>query len=172
MPTNQPVMRRIKVLITGMSGVGKSSVITALAKEGLRAIDLDEDGWSVWVPCTGNPTGAKPGYDWLWHEPKLTDLLADHKEGALFLSGCAPNMGKFRSKFDHVVLLSAPIELLLHRVTERQGNPYGKTAEEARQIAANLKEFEPVLRRASTHEIDASQRLEKVVADVLAAARS
>ncbi|MEO1678680.1 MAG: hypothetical protein AAFU80_11045 [Pseudomonadota bacterium] len=45
-------------LITGMSGTGKSTVISELARQGHRALDLDQDGWSRWAPCEGDPTGA------------------------------------------------------------------------------------------------------------------
>ena len=160
----------MKILITGLSGAGKSSVIEALATLGHRAVDLDDDGWSIWLPCTANSTGAKPDHDWLWHERRLTDLLSGHTEGPLFLGGCAPNMGRFTPHFDRVVLLRACLDLLLDRVSRRTGNQYGKTAREARQIAANHDTVEPLLRRASTHEVDADRALEVVGADVLAIA--
>jgi serine kinase of HPr protein (carbohydrate metabolism regulator) len=40
----------VRTLITGMSAVGKSSVISELIKLGHRAIDLDTDEWSQLVP--------------------------------------------------------------------------------------------------------------------------
>jgi dephospho-CoA kinase len=36
-----------RVLLTGMSGTGKSSVIAELKRRGFAAIDMDEPGWSV-----------------------------------------------------------------------------------------------------------------------------
>jgi dephospho-CoA kinase len=36
-----------RVLLTGMSGTGKSSVIAELRSRGFTAIDMDEPGWSV-----------------------------------------------------------------------------------------------------------------------------
>jgi len=57
-----------RILITSMSGTGKSTVIMALIESGLEAHDLDTVGFSHWVPCDGNPTGARPGFDWLWNE--------------------------------------------------------------------------------------------------------
>jgi len=38
-----------RVLITGMSGTGKSSVIEELAARGHRAYDLDTPEWSRWI---------------------------------------------------------------------------------------------------------------------------
>ena len=98
----------MKVLITGMSGTGKSTVIKALAKAGERAVDLDADGWSEWAPCEGNPTGVKSGHDWVWNEDRLYELLTAVIDERLFVAGCAPNMGRFTPLFDRVILLNAP----------------------------------------------------------------
>jgi shikimate kinase len=67
------------------------------------------------------------------------------------------------SKFDHVVLLSAPAEILLARVTHRSTNPYGKKVEEQAEILRYISEVEPQLRATSTTEIDASAPLSHVV---------
>lgn len=160
----------MKVLITGMSGTGKSTVVEALAKAGWRAVDLDVNGWSNWVPCEGNPTGAELGYDWMWDEAKLFELLAEATDEPLFLAGCAPNMGLFTPLFDRIILLSAPAETLLARVAVRTNNSYGKTLAEAERIVANLEEVEPLLRRIATREIDANQSLEIVLDAVVSAA--
>jgi predicted ATPase len=42
-----------KVLITGMSGTGKSTVLAELAQRGFRAVDPDEPGWSRWSDGAG-----------------------------------------------------------------------------------------------------------------------
>ena len=160
----------MKVLITGMSGTGKSTVIKALAKAGQRAVDLDADGWSRWAPCEGDPTGAKPGHDWMWDEVRLFELLAEATDEPLFVAGCAPNMGRFTPLFDRIILLSAPAKALLERVAVRTNNPYGKTMAEAERIVANLEEVEPMLRRIATHEIDANQSPKNILDAVMLAA--
>lgn len=159
----------MKVLVTGMSGAGKSSVIATLASAGHRAFDLDDNGFSEWVPCDGDPTGANPGHDWLWNEKRIDDQLRRCPDGALFLAGCAPNMGKFVPQFDRIILLSASAEVLLSRIESRSNNNYGKAPAEVRQIVENLREVEPRLRRIATLEVDASKPLAHVVAEVLKA---
>ena len=156
----------MNVLITGMSGTGKSSVIIALRDAGHRAIDLDEGGWSGWIPSDGNPTGAKPGHDWLWDETRLKALLAEDHDTPLFVAGCAPNMGQFIQDFEVIVLLSAPLSTLLKRLRRRSGNTYGKAPREVAQIEMNHREIEPRLRRIATHEFDASRALPNVVSNI------
>lgn len=45
-----------RVLLTGMSGTGKSTVIRELAARGYRAIDAGDAGWSH---CCGAPLGMR-----------------------------------------------------------------------------------------------------------------
>jgi shikimate kinase len=150
-----------------MSGTGKSSLISELAEIGYKAVDADADGWSEWVEVDGNPTGAQEGKDWVWREDRIQDLLATEDAKVLFLSGCAENMVRFFPQFDHIVLLSAPAPVILERLATRTDNPYGKRPEEVAQVLSNLQTVEPLLRRASGHEIDTSAPLSDVVAKVL-----
>jgi hypothetical protein len=79
------------------------------------------------------------------------------------VAGCKTNQGKFYSRFDHVVLLSAPAEIILERVALRSTNPYGKSDDERREILRYLSDVEPRLRATSTIEIDASLPLTDIV---------
>lgn len=146
-----------KVLITGMSGTGKSSALHALAERGHHVVDTDDDRWSRWV------TLANGDRDWIWRENAIRDLLVTHTHGNLFVAGCKSNQGKFYPQFDYVVLLSAPAGVLLQRIAARTNNPYGKTAEERARILHDLAVVEPLLRAGATTEIDASQPLADVV---------
>ena len=76
--------------------------------------------------------------------------------------------GGFYPRFDAVVLLSAPLDVLLRRVEQRTTNGYGKSAEERAQIVKNIAVVEPLLRATCTHEIDASQPIDAVVSQLVA----
>jgi thymidylate kinase len=120
-------------------------------------VDTDTDEWSVW---STQPDGSP---DWIWRVGAIGALLDKYENGQLFVAGCKTNQGKFYSSFDHVVLLSAPAEIILERVTNRSTNPYGKSAEERREILRYHSEIEPRLRATATIEIDATAPLVDVV---------
>ena len=145
------------VLVTGMSGTGKSSALRLLAARGHRTVDTDSDEWSYWVTL---PEGSS---DWIWREDKMGDLLRDPVGGSLFVAGCKTNQGRFYGGFDHIVLLSAPVGVLLARVATRTDNPYGSSTADREMIRRHVEEVEPRLRASATIEIDATAPLEDVV---------
>jgi len=93
----------------------------------------------------------------------MADLLDGHRGEALFVAGCRSNQDRFYPRFDHVVLFSAPLEVMLRRIAQRGNNPYRKTPEEQALIAERLVTVEPQLRRTATLEIDSSVALSLVV---------
>jgi shikimate kinase len=145
-----------RVLLTGMSGTGKSSVVRALAARGYKAVDTD-DGW-----CEPLPDGRQQ-----WRADAIAALLATEDADVLFVAGCEENQARFRSDFDHVILLSAPAGVLLDRLATRTTNPFGKAPAELSRILADLAEVEPVLRRVADHEVGTTMPLTDVVDTVL-----
>lgn len=151
-----------KVLVTGMSGTGKSAALQMLGERGHRVVDTDTDEWSRWVTL---PDGSA---DWIWREDAISRLLTDHRHGTLFVAGCKTNQGDFYAQFDHIALLSASADILLARIAARITNPYGKHPEERARILRHLAEVEPRLRATATVEIDASSPLSQVVQQLAA----
>ncbi len=147
-----------RILITGMSGTGKSTVIGELRSRGYRAVDMDEPGWSEY---------AADG-DWIWRENRVQDLLSSLKDDdVLFISGCASNQGKFYPQFDDIILFSAPTPVIVERLTSRSNNPYGKDPQELADTLGYIETVEPLLRKGADHEINTSAPLDEVVAAVL-----
>ncbi len=157
-----------RVLLTGMSGTGKSSVIGALAARGYRAVDADASGLSEVVSVPDDElTGLGPGLDWVWREDRIRDLLATDDTGVLFLGGCSPNQGLFYPRFDHIILLTVPAGVIVERLATRTTNPFGKRLEEVGRTLDLIRTVEPLLRRGAGHVIDTSIPLDRVVAEVL-----
>lgn len=146
-----------RILLTGMSGTGKSTVIGELVARGYRAVDMDEPGWSEHAPDG----------DWIWREDRVRDALAHEEGDVLFVSGCATNQVRFYPQFDAIVLFSAPAEVLIEGLATRTNNPYGKHPDELVEVLGYLETVEPRLRRSATHEIDTRAPLDEVVAAVL-----
>jgi shikimate kinase len=163
---NGAVVKR--VLITGMSGTGKSTVIAALAARGYKAVDTDDGGLSEVVAVSDDVrTGLDPGQDWVWREDRIQALLSSDDADVLFLAGCSPNQGVFYPQFDHIILLSAPAHVIVQRLTTRSTNPYGSRPEDLARTLELLQTVEPLLRRGATCEVDTTMSLDQVVAQVL-----
>ena len=148
--------RHTAVLVTGMSGVGKSTVLAELAQRGYATVETDDGQWIEVID-------DEP----LWRETLIDELLSQPRAAPLFVQGTVANQWRFYDRFDAVVLLTAPTDVVLNRLRRRTNNPFGKTADERARILADIAETEPLLRRSATHEIDTTRPLPEVV-DILA----
>jgi len=139
------------VFVTGMSGTGKSSALAELERRGHEVVDTD---YGAWMEGESEP---------LWRVDRIEELLDRHRTGTLFVSGCVANQGRFYERFDAVVLLSAPPDVILERVAGRTTNDFGKREAERQRILSDLTEVEPLLRCGASAEIDTRAPLHDVV---------
>ena len=145
-----------RVLLTGMSGTGKSSVVRELVARGYKAVDTDY-GWSEPLP-----DGRQQ-----WREDAIQELLTTEDADVLFVAGCEENQVKFHDQFDHIVLLSAPLETMVERLATRTTNSFGRSPDEFRRILDDVETVEPLLRKVATHEVRTTMPLDEVVTTVL-----
>jgi shikimate kinase len=126
----------MRVLLTGMSGTGKSALVRELRRRGYAAHDAD-DGF------------AEPRADgrWGWRVDLVGALLAEAPSGLLFFAGCSEEQAEL--PFDYRVLLTAPRPVLVQRLRTRTNNAYGRDDRELSQVLADLVEVEPLLRRSA-----------------------
>jgi len=150
-----------RVLVTGIAGVGKTAVITALRERDFRAIDMDEPGWAF-VDEQGHQR---------WHLARLLPVIDEPRTQPLFVSGCSEDQVALYPRFSRIVLLSAPPAVIAQRLASRTGNPYGKDPAELAAVMRSLEEIEPLLRARATHEIVTTRPIEQVVDELAAIAR-
>ncbi len=135
-----------RIFITGMSGAGKSTLLGELARRGHRTVDTDYDGWE-------QPAGT-------WDEARMSLLLERHPD--VVVSGTVENQGRFYDRFEHIVLLSAPVDVLIQRVATRTNNPYGRSADQQAEIRLYVTEVEPLLRHGATIELDGRHPIDEL----------
>lgn len=148
------------MLITGMSGTGKSSLLHELAARGYRAVDTDYGDYFETID------GER-----LWRTDRIGRLLdsaPDGPAGALFVQGTTRNQVVFYPRFHHIVLLSAPAEVLVERLTTRTTNPYGKNPAELAETLEYKQTVEPLLRASATLEVVTTVPVTRVADVVLA----
>jgi dephospho-CoA kinase len=148
-----------RALITGMSGTGKSSLLDQLAARGYRTVDTDYGDYFHTVD------GER-----LWREDQVSALLdstADEAPGVLFIQGTTRNQVRFYPRFDHIILLSAPPEILAERLAARTTNPYGKDPAELAETLHYQQTVEPLLRASATLEVVTTVPVAQVAAIVL-----
>lgn len=132
-----------RVLVTGMSGAGKSTILDELRRRSILTVDTDYDGWAL--------------SDGTWDESRMDRLLARHHD--IVVSGTVENQVHFYDRFEHIVLLSAPLKVLMQRLRDRTNNRYGKSTAERAEIARYVETIEPPLRRGATVELDGQRRV-------------
>lgn len=142
-------MRRI--LLTGMSGVGKSAVLERLAAEGFQCIDLD-DGWMCEIQGE-RQIDLKA----------VQQFVRSHDQESIVFAGCAINQGSLNA--DYTILLTASTETMRARIAKRK-NPFGKDEETWQRIMKDKKEIEPILKAKSNMVIHTEQALDETVTQI------
>ena len=129
------------VLLTGMSGVGKSTVLAELAARGIHTVDTDYGDWIEVIE------GER-----LWREGRIAALLDG--PGEVVLAGTVANQSAFYDRLAGVVLLTVPVEEALRRIDARSNNDWGKGSEDRVAIERDFAEVEPLLRPGATRILD------------------
>lgn len=166
-----------KVLITGVSGSGKSALSQILRDRGYAAHDTEEiDGLYKMVNKeTGDEvTGwdnfdseAVKNRDWICNVEMLKELLAKEKKDLVFYCGAASNINELIPLFDMVILLVADKKIIRERLTSRTSNDFGR-AKGVQDLVVGWKDWwEKDLKEKGAVVVNANNDLDKVATEVL-----
>jgi broad-specificity NMP kinase len=168
------------ILITGVSGAGKSSLSKKLNELGYTSYDLEEVPglFSMLSKKTGKPVVDHDNtdlqkvldMDWVCDSEKLAALVAGETASVAFYCGNASDMDSVLPFFDMVILLKVGQEAMRHRLTTRTENDFGRTAEIQDWIMTWKHLFEDEMEKKGAIVIDAHQSIDEVAHEVIALA--
>ncbi len=168
--------------VTGLSGTGKSAVLSELPARGYHARGVDEDGYADWVSlASGTPDHYlrdDPGLDFhAWQaahtwvlSPRRISVLsraAARLGGPVFLCGTADGDASVWHLFSKVLALVADVPTIRRRIDARP-DQFGRAPEELAAVLGWQASYEADYRRYGAIIIDATRPLGEVVDEILA----
>jgi dephospho-CoA kinase len=162
----------MNILITGNAGSGKTSVSEVLEQRGYIVHDADE-GFGHWIHKksgemrSSRPTANRGDYYWVWRIGKIKSLLRETGDKTVFFCGVSSNQAELYKDFDKVMVLDCNLEIIKHRLRNRQNNPFGKRTGDIELVSKNHDLLRSQLGKAGAIEINADQPLDEVVDEIL-----
>jgi broad-specificity NMP kinase len=167
-----------RILITGVSGVGKTSVGKYLKKIGYKSVDIEnvEEMFRMVHKGTKNIfsdyDNANPEHvrnaEWICDIDRLKSLLKSQKSNFSFYSGIASNMDDALPLFDKVFVLRPGAKVLNERLKNREGADDIGNTQEGRDIVLGWKDWwEKEMKKKGAILINANGSLEKISEEIL-----
>jgi shikimate kinase len=168
-------------LILGLTGAGKSSVVTELRSRGRLAYDADlVPGLGGWFGPDGQPSGYSSDPAWrashqfLWDMSVVRRLLDERDDSqTLYLGGIAANALDAVPFFGNVVALDADVDTLCQRIaapSRQTPHPFDCTDQYRMQLNEDISRFrKDMLYLGATiinAELDAPQVANNLIAAV------
>lgn len=166
------------ILITGMSGAGKTTICHALADLGYETYNLDnvENLFSMQEIESKEPVKCwdSTNLDWVksveWHcdEVQLQRIITNQQNAIAFYCGDASNIVELLSLFTKKILLTIPKEIAKHRLSTRTDNDWGQAKEvQDFLIERSIKKNEELLSKGchcvDVAKISAEETVQKVL---------
>jgi len=165
------------VLVTGISGAGKTTISQKLNKLGYKAYDLDDglELYSMIHKKTGLPIIDHDNsdlkkvkeMDWVCDKEKLASIIKNESNDLVFYCGNASNWKEINPLFDLIILLKINPETMRNRLTSRTNNDYGRTSEVQDYLATKKDSWDKKIEEQNAIVIDANGDLDSVVKDIL-----
>nr|WP_275426554.1 AAA family ATPase [Vagococcus silagei] len=147
----------VKVLLTGMSGVGKSTVLKQISKSYSNSIDLDYDGW-IHMDNLSN--------DRKMDTSRIISYIQEYNDKDIFFSGTTINQKEIYPYLDFIITLTAPIEIMRERILSRENNSFGKSNHDWEKIKNDKRDFEQLIIKSSDFVISTEQTVNNIVVEI------
>lgn len=165
------------ILITGISGTGKTTVSLFLHQEGYKSFSIED----ITGVCkminreTGVETTHDIGsdletikkHDWICDKRKVGALLQKNKDELIFYTGVCTNLDDLLPFFDKIFLLQVNQKELTRRLNERTNNRFGKSNKVQQWIFDHQIEFEKKLLAKGAVPIDATKSIKDVAITII-----
>ena len=171
---------RQSILITGVSGSGKSEVSRQLKSLGHETYDMDsiEDLCVMVDKKTGLPTPYDNGNDlekiqkmnWLYKKDRLADFIANQKNETAFYCGFPNNLQEILPLFTKIILLTASPDNIRQRLVSRTDNGFGKSVEVQNHILNGKDKLERELQEKGAFTVSTDASVIDVMTAVIRAA--
>jgi len=166
------------VQIAGCSGAGKTTIAAVLARQGLAAIDADDDPLLArTVDAAGNVVEEEPEvpdlawlsrHSWAWDPARLDALIAAAAPATLYVCGGADNQPELADRFTQVFLLEIDEPTMLARLDARRDyHDWGRIGDTREYLRRRLPGLQDRLRASGAIPIDARQPIDQVVDAIL-----
>jgi broad-specificity NMP kinase len=165
------------ILVTGVSGAGKSALSKKLNEMGYKAYDIDD--YPGLFSFVDKKTGKPPvdidnanvekvmGTDWICDKEKLTSIIANESSEITFYCGAASNVNDLLPLFDLVILLKIGTDAMRHRLNTRTENDAARHPDVQDWILTWKNEWENGMQERGAVAVDAHQSLDKVAKEVI-----
>lgn len=164
--------------ITGLSGSGKTTVLTELKALGFEA--HDGDGLSQWhdiktgavvpdIPAAQRPSDWSERNEWRIDAARVRQIAKRAAGKDVFVGGAVANETEIWSLFDRHVFLTIGDAVMRSRIIGRTNNDYGKGPGELNALLLWNQTAESAYRGFGASIVDSSCPLSDVVNKVLAA---
>ena len=165
------------ILITGISGTGKSTISDKLNQMGYKAYDMDSHPglFSMIDKKTKKPVvdhnnediEKVVGMDWICDKTKLKSIIEDESNELAFYCGSASNLEEILRFFDTIILLKVDELVMRQRLTSRTENDFGKTSEIQDWIMTWKDWWENDMQQKGAIDVDTNKSIDVVVADII-----
>jgi len=164
------------IQVTGCSGAGKTTIAAVLARQGLAAIDADDDPLLARSVDASGKVAEEPEepdfawlsrHSWAWNPARLDELIQAAAPSTLYVCGGADNEHELADRFTQVFLLEIDEPTMLARIDARQDNDWGRIGDTRQYLCRKLPELQDRLRASGAIPIDARQPLDQVVDTIL-----